>query len=156
MVRRSFPVCPELKQGSVRGWSAIATIKGPPDPERRIVTRPTESPASPPLDAEAFLRTLRGDAALAAALAALFLSECPRQMDAVRRAVAAGDAKALEQAAHLLRGSVSNFVATEATAAAARLEAFGRAGDLSLAAGALRTLEAAIERLTPALLEFAA
>ncbi|MFA6167565.1 MAG: Hpt domain-containing protein [Gemmatimonadaceae bacterium] len=113
-------------------------------------------PASPPLDTDAFLRTLRGDSALAAALAALFLSECPRQMDAVRQAVAAGDAKALEQAAHLLRGSVGNFVATEATAAAARLEAFGRTGDLSLAAGALRTLEAAIERLTPALREFAA
>ncbi|MHB1095487.1 MAG: Hpt domain-containing protein [Gemmatimonadaceae bacterium] len=120
------------------------------------MTRPTDTSASPPLDAEAFLRTLRGDTALAAALAALFLSECPRQVDAVRQAVAVGDAKALEQAAHLLRGSVSNFVATEATAAAARLEAFGRAGDLSLATGALRTLEAAIERLTPALREFAA
>ncbi|MFA6169067.1 MAG: Hpt domain-containing protein [Gemmatimonadaceae bacterium] len=120
------------------------------------MTRPTENPTAPPLDTEAFLRTLRGDSALAAALAALFLSECPRQMDAVRQAIAAGDAKALEQAAHLLRGSVGNFVATEATAAAARLEAFGRTGDLSLAAGAFRTLEAAIERLTPALQEIAA
>ncbi len=120
------------------------------------MTQPTDTPASPPLDTDAFLRTLRGDSALAAALAALFLSECPLQMDAVRQAVAAGDAGALEQAAHLLRGSVGNFVAPEATAAAARLEAFGRAGDLSLAAGALRTLEAAIERLTPALREIAA
>ena len=120
------------------------------------MTRPTETPASSPLDTEAFLRTLRGDAALAAAMAALFLSECPRQLDAVRQAVAAGDAKALEQAAHLLRGSVGNFVATEATAAAARLEAFGHSGDLSQAAGALRALEAAIERLTPALREIAA
>ncbi|MHB0963239.1 MAG: Hpt domain-containing protein [Gemmatimonadaceae bacterium] len=120
------------------------------------MTRPTDTPASPPLDSEAFLRNLRGDTALAAAMAAMFLGECPHQMDAVRLAVSAGDAKALEQAAHLLRGSVGNFVATEATAAAARLEAFGRAGDLSLAAGALRTLEAAIERLTPALRELAA
>lgn len=89
-------------------------------------------------------------------MAELFLAECPRQLDAVRKAVAAADAKALEQAAHLLRGSVGNFVAAEATAAAARLEAFGRSGDVSLAAGALRTLEAALERLTPALREFAA
>lgn len=114
------------------------------------------SSASPPLDRQAFLRALHGDTALAAAMAALFLSECPHQMHAVRQAVAAGDAKALEQAAHLLRGSVGNFFATEATAAAARLEAFGRSGDLSLATGALHTLEAAIERLTPALREIAA
>ncbi|MBA4070360.1 MAG: hypothetical protein C0497_00760 [Gemmatimonas sp.] len=115
--------------------------------------RPTENPASPPLDLHAFLRTLRGDAALAAAMAALFLSEYPRQLDAVRQAVAAGDAQALEQTAHLLRGSVGNFVATEATAAAARLEAFGRSGDLSQAAAGVRTLETALERLTPALRE---
>ncbi len=88
-------------------------------------------------------------------MAAMFLGECPRQMDALRQAVAAGDAKAVEQAAHLLRGSVGNFAATEATASAARLEAFGRSGDLSLATGALRTLEAAIGRLTPALQELA-
>jgi HPt (histidine-containing phosphotransfer) domain-containing protein len=110
----------------------------------------------PPLDRQAFLRTLRGDTALAAALAALFLNECPRQLDAVRQAVAAGDAKKIEQTAHLLRGSVGNFMASEATAAAARLEACGRTGDLTQAAGALRTLEAAIERLTPALREITA
>ena len=118
--------------------------------------RPTETTANPPFDQQAFLRTLRGDAALAAAMATLFLSECPRQLDAVRQAVATADAKALEQSAHLLRGSVGNFVATEATAAAARLEAFGRTGDLPQAVGALRALEAAIERLTPALREIAA
>ncbi len=89
-------------------------------------------------------------------MAAMFLSECPHQLDAVRQAVAAGDAKQVEQAAHLLRGSIGNFAAAEATAAAARLEAFGRSGDLSQAPGALRTLEAAIERLTPALREIAA
>lgn len=118
--------------------------------------QPTENPASPPFDHQAFLRTLHGDAALAGAMAALFLSECPRQLEGVRQAVAAGDAAALEQAAHLLRGSVGNFVANEATAAAARLEAFGRTGDLAQAAGALPALEAAIERLTPALREIAA
>lgn len=89
-------------------------------------------------------------------MAALFLTECPRQLNAVRQAVAAGDAKALEQSAHLLRGSVGNFVATEATAAAARLEAFGRSGDLSLATDALRALEAAVDRLTLALRVIAA
>ncbi|MBI5600308.1 MAG: Hpt domain-containing protein [Gemmatimonadetes bacterium] len=115
--------------------------------------QPTDPQAALPFDRDAFLRTLHGDTALAGAMAALFLSECPRQLDAVRRAVAAGDAAALEQAAHLLRGSVGNFVASEATAAAARLEACGRAGDLSQVAGALRVLEAALERLTPALRE---
>lgn len=118
--------------------------------------QPTESPAVPPLDVQAFLRQLRGDTALAAAMASLFLAECPRQLDAVRLAVTSGDAKAVEQAAHLLRGSVGNFAAPEATAAAARVEALGRSGDLSNAAGALRALEVAIERLTPALREIAA
>jgi HPt (histidine-containing phosphotransfer) domain-containing protein len=119
------------------------------------VSQESASSESPPLDLQAFLRTLRGDATLAAAMAALFLSECPSLLDTVRQAVAAADAQAVEQAAHSLRGSVGNFMAIEATAAAARLEAFGRSGDLSQAASALRALEAAIERLTPALREIA-
>jgi HPt (histidine-containing phosphotransfer) domain-containing protein len=120
------------------------------------VIRPTESPASPPLDVEAFLRNVRGDTALAAAMASLFLTECPGQLEAVRRAVASGDARALEEAAHLLKGTVGNFVASEATAAAARLEAYGRSGNVTMAPDALLALEAALERLTPALMEIAA
>lgn len=89
-------------------------------------------------------------------MAALFLTECPRQLDAVRQAVVAGDAKKLEQATHLLRGSLGNFVAAEASAAAARLEALGRSGDLSVATDALSALETAMERLTAALREIAA
>lgn len=114
------------------------------------------SSESLPFDHPAFLRQLHGDAALASAMAALFLTECPRQLDGVRQAVQANDAKQLVQTAHRLKGSVGNFAATEATAAAARLEALGQSGDLSPARDALRALEAALERLTSALREIAA
>ncbi len=112
--------------------------------------------ATPPFDLPTFLDHLHGDSALAAAMAALFLSECPGQLDGVRRAVAAGDAPSLERAAHLLKGSVGNFMAVDATEAAAWLEEQGRAGNLADASSALRALEAALDRLTTALREVTA
>jgi HPt (histidine-containing phosphotransfer) domain-containing protein len=99
---------------------------------------------------------LHGDTALAAAMAAVMLQELPGQLDGVRRAVATGDAEGLTQAAHLLKGSVGNFVAEESLAAAFRLEQLGRAGDLHAAPEALRALETALERLTPVLREMTA
>ena len=111
---------------------------------------------APALDRDAVLGRLHGDTVLARAMAALMLEEMPRQFDAARRAVANNDAEALAQAAHLLKGSVGNFAAAESESAAVRLEQVARSGDLSDAPAALQVLEAALERLTPALRELTA
>ena len=102
------------------------------------------------------LTRVAGDAALASAMTSLFLAECPRLLADVRQSLAANDAAALERAAHALRGSVSNFEASAATQAAARLELLGRTGDLRESTDALHGLEAELERLLPALRELIA
>jgi HPt (histidine-containing phosphotransfer) domain-containing protein len=106
---------------------------------------------APPLDKTAFMARLHGDAALGAAMAALFLRDYPGQLEGLRSAVMAGDAEQMDRYAHLLSGAVGNFAAAEATEAAARLVRIARSGDLAPAADAFVALDAALERLAPAL-----
>ncbi len=98
-------------------------------------------------DLDAALARVGGDLDLLKGIAAIFLEECPEALAAIRRAIEAGDARALAAAAHSLKGSVSNFGARAAHDAALRLEQMGRAGDLSDAGGVLAQLERALEEL---------
>jgi HPt (histidine-containing phosphotransfer) domain-containing protein len=88
-----------------------------------------------------------GDRELFAEVAEIFLEDCPRQMNDIRMAIAAGDAPALEMAAHTLKGSASSFAAPTASAAAEVLERIGRSGDLDGAREALGELEGEIAAL---------
>ncbi len=112
---------------------------------------PVPVSASPPFDRDALLARLFGDVTLAAAMAALFADECPRLLADVRSAMAAGDAHAVERAAHALKSSVGNFHAASAVQAAERLEQLGRRGDVAGAREVLPDLEQALSALLPAL-----
>jgi Hpt domain-containing protein len=61
------------------------------------------------------------------------------------------DLKLLEQPAHTLKGSVSNFFAPVAYPAALKLEKIGREGNVEKAQEAWIDLERAMEQLRPAL-----
>jgi two-component system, sensor histidine kinase and response regulator len=101
-----------------------------------------QQPASPPGP---------DDADLMAEVAELFLDSAPGLLAHVREAIARGDAPGLERAVHALRGAASNFGAADTVAAAARLEAMGRGGELTGADAAYADLERAITRLLGAL-----
>ena len=58
-----------------------------------------------------------------------------------------GDAIAVGFAAHSLRGSAANFMATETVDAAQALELAAGTGDLDLARGAVETLKRNVQRL---------
>ncbi len=96
------------------------------------------------LDRDLALSRVGGDLELLREIAALFLEECPRALLEMHQAVAASDAIKLENAAHSLKGSVANFGASAAVAAAFRLEQMGRAQQLLEAPEALRALEQAL------------
>jgi len=96
------------------------------------------------LDLELALARVGGDKQLLREIAVLFIEECPRAFAEVRKAVAAGDAAKLENAAHALKGSVSNFGARDAVAAAFHLEQMGRANQMTEAEGMLLKLESAL------------
>ena len=105
------------------------------------------------LDRAALFERIDGDRDLLVEIVGAFLKDCPRLVAAIREAVAQGDAKTLERTAHALKGSVSNFAAQAATAAAERLEQMGREGNLSQATEGYALLEQEMERLQSLLAE---
>ncbi len=113
----------------------------------------TKAPASAEaaFDEATAIRRVGGDRELLAELAGLFLGQCPLWMAEIRAALTGGDARALQRAAHSLRGSVGNFGAAAAVEAAGRLETMGQRGDLAGAEEAWAALEEAVARLRPAL-----
>ncbi len=83
---------------------------------------------------EGALARAGGDPVVLAEIAALFLQDLGSMLTNIANGVAAGDPKAVEQAAHRLRSSASFFEARDLLGAAERLENMGRAGDLTDAA----------------------
>ena len=100
------------------------------------------------------MRRLNGNVALIDKLVALFRADCPRMIADIRAAVTAGDAKALEHAAHALKGSAGNFVAPRAVEAARRLEDMGRLNALADAPAACVALQSEIAQLLATLAAF--
>jgi two-component system, sensor histidine kinase and response regulator len=83
----------------------------------------------------AILARVGGDEEVAAQLCAVFLDDAPKRLEVIAQAVAAGDARALQTAAHAFRGAASVFDAADVVAAARRIEQLAAGGDV--AAGAL-------------------
>ncbi len=96
------------------------------------------------LDLQLALSRVGGDKQLLREIAVLFIEECPGALAEIQQAVALGDAAKLENAAHALKGSVANFGARDAVAAAFRLEQMGRANQMSEAGEMLGRLETAL------------
>ena len=103
-------------------------------------------------DQVAALRRVEGDTELLLEIIEVFLDDSPRLMGRIREALKRKDLKSLEQAAHTLKGSVGNFGAPIAYAAALKLEKIGREGNVERAEEAWMELEEAMEQLKPALI----
>jgi CheY-like chemotaxis protein/HPt (histidine-containing phosphotransfer) domain-containing protein len=112
------------------------------------MARPREQES---MDSASALARVEGDAGLLKELVALFLKDLPDMLTNIREAVTAGDASAIERAAHKLKGSVGNFAARPAFEAALRLEVLGRDATLSEAGSAYAELENEINRLKSAM-----
>jgi len=100
------------------------------------------------------LANLDGDRAILAEVVAALIETAPASIAALRTAVDARDASGLADAAHALKGAVSNVAAAPAVAEAAELEARARAGDLAGAIGQLGDVERAMNRLLAELRSF--
>jgi HPt (histidine-containing phosphotransfer) domain-containing protein len=101
---------------------------------RKPAGQPGDPAASMPsraLDQELALSRMGGDLELLREIALLFLSDSARMLREIDQAVSARDAKALDNAAHTVKGCVSNFGAQGLYDASQALERMGRSGDLS-------------------------
>jgi HPt (histidine-containing phosphotransfer) domain-containing protein len=87
------------------------------------------------------LARVGGDLDLLKEIAALFLDEYPRALEAIHKGLATGDAQMIERSAHGLKGSVANFAARAVVDAAFHLEQLGRAQKLDQVPAALAVLE---------------
>jgi CheY-like chemotaxis protein len=103
------------------------------------------------LDESTLHARFSGEPELLTEVVNLYLEICPQLIDGIRGAVERGDARALEWAAHKLKGTVANFAARAAYDAALRMEVMGRRGHLEQAAEALERLESALAELRPVL-----
>ena len=104
-------------------------------------------PPSPDFRREVALARVGGDAGLLRELTADYLREAPAWLDALRRAVARGDAAEVRIVAHTIKGAVGYFGADEAGALADRLQELGRSGDVAGATAVFPQLEQALDRL---------
>jgi PAS domain S-box-containing protein len=103
------------------------------------------------LDREAVWERVGGDAALLRDLVRLFLETSPAQLTELRAILGRRDGPALQLVAHQLKGAVGTLGARAAYAAAERLEALARQGQMDGAADACAALEEAVARARPAL-----
>ncbi len=110
-----------------------------------VATVPADPMIKGPSNAELLAR-FDGDSELLKELAGIFLQECPRMVDEIRAALRAGDSKALERAAHALKGSVGNFAMSGPRETAQRLELLAKSGQISGAQEIFTILEQQISR----------
>jgi two-component system sensor histidine kinase/response regulator len=99
------------------------------------------------------LERIGGDHKALRELVEILAVDGPRQLGRIKRAIGRKDAPSLRAAAHALKGAVSNFAASAATAAALQLQKMGDSGELAGGEEALARLEREMRRLLAALQE---
>jgi signal transduction histidine kinase/HPt (histidine-containing phosphotransfer) domain-containing protein len=102
---------------------------------------------APPIDMSLALERVDGDAELLREIAGVFPEECDKAVDAMQSALHRHDSKALQSAAHTMKGMLWNFGATQAAEVALRIEQLAREGHLDQAPAAYADMEAEAKRV---------
>jgi len=125
---------------------AIAQLINPPNSAKVPVSEGDQADGA--IDHAALLAGVDGNRRVLRELVRLFLADCPRRLAEIKEAIRRGDAGALGRAAHTLKGSVGNFAAKNAFAAAQRLEIMSRDIDLDNVGKACVKLESELALLS--------
>ena len=100
---------------------------------------------------EGMLGRLMGDVELAGAILQRFLGDLPRQMEALRRYLEAGDVAGAERQVHTIKGAAANVGGEALRALAAELEKAAKSGDLESLKAGRQDLQDEFERLKKAM-----
>ena len=106
-------------------------------------------------DVEAALSQVDGNEELLRKLVELFFEDCPKHLAAIEAAINNGDASALADEAHGMKGSLKMLALKEPLDPVNELEEMGKSGDLSAARDSLDCLKQRIAELNPMLVAFA-
>ena len=126
--------------------AAIRNVTGDAHPTQTSL--PVQRPA---IEGRRLLERVGGDRKALSRLAKIFLADSSSRLSDIRRALAKRDGRKLREAAHALKGAVSNFAAPAATEAAQRLQQIAESGTLDGADVARTSLEKEIARVRKAL-----
>jgi HPt (histidine-containing phosphotransfer) domain-containing protein len=81
----------------------------------------------------------------------IFLADTPSQIAEIEKSIADGNAPDLTRAAHSIKGSASNFGATELSEIAKEIELHGKTAAFEKARALVPALHDALSRIQPAL-----
>jgi HPt (histidine-containing phosphotransfer) domain-containing protein len=126
-----------------------------PNPEHGPSRRDNGDPATSAVDLSV-LESRRGpqkdeEPDKLARIVTLFIDDVPPRLESLRRAVEGGEAREVEETAHLLKGGSGYMGAVRMVEICTRLQELGISGDLSRAPELIDALEAEFERVHPAL-----
>ena len=119
-------------------------------PARAASPEPAAAGSADAIDYPALLRRCLGKSELAARVLGKLVEQAEQDAQEVARALQKGDAAAVADSAHRLKGAAANAAAAGLRQAAARLETLGRAGTLAAAAEAVEELGREVARVKAA------
>jgi signal transduction histidine kinase/CheY-like chemotaxis protein len=122
--------------------------------ERLPLAAPAPAVVAWTWSAPAVVERLGGDQALARQLVSLFLSEYPKLLQTLRRAVASGAADDVRRAAHAVKGCIGNFVEGGPQATAYDIETLATGGRLTGVPPVVDRLEGEVAELVRHMQEF--
>lgn len=145
--RDKLEVCLERLLPSTGPTGAAPAIKEAPIAAE---SAPQHTPLQPshPVDWEALLKSIDGDQEFARDLADAFIGTGDRELAAIAAALGTGDAAALRESAHALKGASANLRAAAATSAAAQLESAARLGKNAHFPALAENLTVEVRRMT--------
>lgn len=110
-----------------------------------------EQASAPVFDAGALLERLMGDSELAQQVVRGFMTDVPRQLNALRKSLAAGDVGEIRRCAHTLKGGSATIAAERLRPVCGAMEAAAAAGDVGAAAALLGDVEKQVSLLSETL-----
>ena len=135
-------------------FATLSKLLEPPPVESPTKVPEVNMTLPPTSDAAASLHYVDGDVELLQELVRIFWGDCPRMLFDIRAALDGESPKALEIAAHALKGSLSYFGSSSALHAALKLEKLGQEGTLDGGVELFAELEKGLSELKPTLAAF--
>jgi len=147
------PVSPRALADALEKWLPLETGTHKSKGIRQVSgvgsrkTKQGPQPSSMVWDRAVVLKMLMGDEEVAKNVISVFLEDIPRQIEALRVYLEAGDAAGAERTAHTIKGAATNMGGETLRSLAFEMEKAGKAGDLDSMTARLDELNATFEQL---------
>lgn len=154
----SKPIAPQALAEALDTWlpkDTAATTEDAPDASERTsavsAQEHAEEPEAPVFDRAGMLARLMDDEELARTVTEAFLDDIPRQIEALRGYLDAGDVAGAERQAHTIKGVSATVGGQGLRAVAFEMEKAARARDVSAVKARMADLEGQFEALKDAM-----